>query len=407
MNDLTPPQQTSRKRSLRIATVTETFPPEVNGVAMTMERMTRALQERGHRIQLIRPRRSRADEPASEPNWEEVLIPSLPIPRYEGLRMGFPSKSALLRRWSLARPEVVHIATEGPLGWAALAAARKLELPVVSDFHTNFHTYSKHYGMGLLRRPIDAYLRNFHNKCLHTLVPTESLRRELLDSGYRNLIVVARGVDCELFTPRRRNTELRRAWGAEGNDLVALYVGRVAPEKNLPLVFAAYRRMAEINPTVKLVVVGDGPALAGLRTAHPGVVFAGARVGKDLAEHFASADVFLFPSLTETYGNVTVEAMASGLAVVAYDYAAAREHIHGGANGVLAGYDTAVDFVAAAERLAASPEEIARLGREARVTAQGLGWEAIHGKFEWILMSVVQQEEQKNAQSTRLSFVPD
>src|SRR5262249_32926839 len=152
------------RRTLRVAVVTETYPPEVNGVAMTISRMVAGLQHRQHQIQLVRPRQHHRDSPASEHNFEEVLQRGLAIPRYDSLKMGLPAKQALLRLWSVRRPDVVHIVTEGPLGWSALAAACKLRIACCSDFHTNFHAYSKHYGIGWLKKPIVAYLRKFHNK---------------------------------------------------------------------------------------------------------------------------------------------------------------------------------------------------------------------------------------------------
>jgi glycosyltransferase involved in cell wall biosynthesis len=228
---------------------------------------------------------------------------------------------------------VVQIATEGPLGWSALAAANKLRLPVASDFHTNFHSYSSHYGFGLLRRAIVAYLRKFHNKAAVTLVPTEGIRRELLGYGYENIEIIGRGVDTKLFHPGRRDPALRARWGANEDETVVLYVGRLAAEKNLALVFDAFDAMREAHPAIRLVLVGDGPERAVWQARRPDVVFCGTQVGGALAAHYASGDVFLFPSLTETWGNVTIEAMASGLAVVAYDCAAAEEVIRHGENG--------------------------------------------------------------------------
>ncbi|MBY0271303.1 MAG: glycosyltransferase family 1 protein [Burkholderiales bacterium] len=371
---------------MRVAMVTETYPPEINGVAMTMGRIVSGLQARGHTVQLIRPRQHPGDRPAAQPLFEEVLQRGMPIPRYDALKLGLPAKQALLRLWSRLRPDIVHVVTEGPLGWSALGAASKLKLPVTTDFHTNFHSYSAHYGVGWLKTPITAYLRKFHNKALSTLVPTESLRRELGALGFRNLEVVARGVDTALFNPLRRSTALRQGWGVPDDEPVALSVGRLAPEKNLPLVLRAYRLMRELQPSLRLVLVGDGPERARLVRENPGVVFAGMRTGEDLAAHYASADVFLFPSVTETYGNVTVEAMASGLAVVAYDYAAAQQHIRHGENGVLVPFGAADDYVQAAAALANDTARIKTLGLRARATTEKLDWSCVVAEFEQALL---------------------
>lgn len=375
-------------RSLRIAMVTETYPPEINGVAMTMGRIVAGLQDRGHTVQLIRPRQSASDQPAQQERFEEVLQRGVPIPRYDALKLGLPAKQALTRLWAKQRPDIVHVVTEGPLGWSALSAANKLRLPVATDFHTNFHSYSEHYGVGWLKKPITAYLRKFHNKAQRTLVPTASLRDELQALGLARLQVVARGVDTGLFHPGRRSAELRASWGAGDGDLVVTYVGRLAPEKNLPLVVQAWNEMRKLRPHAKLVLVGDGPERAKLQRENPGIVFAGMRTGEDLAAHYASGDVFLFPSITETYGNVTIEAMASGLAVVAYDYASAREHIRHHVNGLLAPFDNGDAFINLAAALARDDARVRELGARARETAGRLDWTCIVAEFERAMLEV-------------------
>lgn len=385
---------------MRISVVTETYPPEINGVAMTIGRMVSALQERDHQIQLIRPRQSEIDTPLQDKHIEEVLQRGMSIPRYDGLKMGLPAKSALLRLWTIKRPDIVHIATEGPLGWSALSAANKLKIPTSTDFHTNFHVYSKHYGFGWLRKPIIAYLRKLHNKALCTMVPTEGIRKELFESGYENLIVVRRGVDTTLFNPAKRSQALRAQWGAAEKDLVVLYVGRLAPEKNLPVVLSAFNKMRQIRPEAKLVLVGDGPERSELEHLNPGHIFAGMQTGEDLAAHYASADAFLFPSITETYGNVTMEAMASGLAVVAYDYAAAAEHIRNGKNGLVAMFDNERQFIEQAAALASDDVMLSELGKKARSTAENIDWKDIYDQFEQVLLKIVKRGESNDSETS-------
>jgi len=366
---------------LRLAIVTETYPPEVNGVAGTVARLFDALRQRGHDLELVRPRQA-ADARALGERHDHVLTAGMPVPLYAGLRMGLPATALLRRRWVARRPELVHVATEGPLGWSALRAARALGIPVSSDFRTNFHAYSRHYRLGWLGRPILAVLRAFHNRAHCTMVPTESLRRRLAAQGFRNLAVLARGVDTVLFDPQRRSDELRRAWGAGADTVVALYVGRLAAEKNLVALCAAHARMRQVQPALRLVVVGDGPARASLQARCPDAVFAGMRSGTDLAAHYASGDLLLFPSMTETFGNVTTEAMASGLAVLAYDDAAAGELIESGRNGVLVPLGDESEFKAQAMRLVTDPVRLRALGRSARQTALELGWERVAAGFE-------------------------
>jgi glycosyltransferase involved in cell wall biosynthesis len=392
--------------SLRVAVVTETYPPEVNGVAMTAQRMVQGLISRYHLVQLIRPRQGQ-EQAESTASFEEVLVRGMPVPRYRDLRMGLPAKAELLALWKRRRPHLVQVVTEGPLGWSAISAAKQLHLPVISDFHTNFHTYSKYYGAPLMGRAIGMYLRWLHNRAHCTLVPTEAMRHELADMGFRNLQVLSRGVDTQLFQPSRWSKLLRQSWGVGERRLVALYVGRIAPEKNLALLIEAFRHMQAARPGMKLVMVGDGPERAKLQAMHPDIIFAGMRTGEDLAEHYASADLFLFPSITETFGNVVLEAMASGLPVVAYDCAAAREHIRHGENGLRAAFDDAHAFIFQAQRLAASVDDARRMGRNARLTAEKIDWDRVHERFESLISNTVQQWEGCHDRKARLSFAPD
>jgi glycosyltransferase involved in cell wall biosynthesis len=368
--------------------VTETYPPEVNGVARTVSEMVEGLRLRGHSIQLVRPRQNGADRAFLDGNLEEVLGRGIAIPRYPQLKLGLPARRALRRQWSLRRPDVVHIATEGPLGWSALAAARDLDLPAATDFHTNFHTYSRHYGVGWLARPVVAYLRRFHNRADCTLVPTAELAEDLARDGFQRLRVVGRGVNPAVFSPQRRSAALRARWGAAEDTPVALCVSRFAPEKNFPLVVKAFEAMRRARPDAKLVLVGDGPMTESLRRRNVGYVIAGRLVNGELSAHYASADLFLFSSTSETFGNVTLEAMASGLGIVAYRYAAAREHLRHEESALLATLDDEAAFIAAAERLVREPALAGRLGRAARATAERLTWQRIVEDFEGVLFNV-------------------
>jgi len=369
---------------LRVTVVTETWPPEVNGVAMTIHQLVSWLGAR-HDVTLVRVRQGRTDRGVPIPGVRTELMPGVPVPRYHGLRMGLLSVGRLKAAWSEIRPDVVHVITEGPLGWSAVRAATALGIPVISDFHTNFHQYTAHYGFGLFRRAALNYLRGLHNRTRVTLVPTQALADDLGRSGFRDLDVLARGIDTELFSPERRNPGLREVWGASPDDPVLLMVSRIAPEKNLPLALAAFARAREQVSNARMVVVGDGPARAGLAGSHPEVHFAGMQTGVPLAEHYASADIFVFPSLSETFGNVTLEAMASGLAVAAFDYAAAREHIVHGQNGLALDPDDTEGFIAAVAALTAQPDEVSRLASAARTTALDIDWSNVCLRYEMLL----------------------
>ena len=384
----------AHRRSLRVAVVTETYPPEVNGVALTLARLVDGMRNANHDLQLIRLRQGGQDghrDDGAQPGFHEVLMRGLPIPRYPDLRMGVPSKSALIRQWQLWRPDVVHIATEGPLGWSALRAAHYLKLPVSTDYRTNFQSYSAHYGIGLLHKPIMAYLRKFHNRAHCTMVPTRALQASLAAAGFDRLKVVSRGVDTHAFDPAHRNAALRARWGVAANALVVLCVGRLAPEKNLELLVKAFDAIEQRVPSARLVVVGDGPLRQALQTQCPNALFTGQLRGQALAEHYASADLFLMPSQTETFGNVTTEAMASGLPVLAFDHAAAAELVVDGVNGRVAPLGDTEHFVSAAWTLAAQPALRRQLGAAARDTVLSLDWKRIVQQFEDVLHEVLAQ----------------
>jgi glycosyltransferase involved in cell wall biosynthesis len=359
---------------------------------VTLSKVVDGLRSANHAVQLIRLRQGGTDAASQDDmyaGYQEVLMRGFPIPNYPDLRMGMPSKSALIKLWQLKRPDIVHIATEGPLGWSALRAAMYLKLPVSTDYRTNFQSYSTHYGVGFLYKPIMAYLKKFHNLAGVTMVPTEALRASLASVGFQRLKVVSRGVDTVAYDPVHRSQALREQWGLAPQDLAVLCVGRLAKEKNLDLLLRAFEAIQARQTRARLVLVGHGPMLQELKLKCPTAIFTGQLRGHTLAEHYASADLFLMPSLTETFGNVTTEAMASGLPVVAFNYAAAAELIESGVNGRLVAMRDAEDFVFAATEVAAQSEQLQRMAAAARQTALGLDWACIVEKFENELLEVI------------------
>ncbi len=371
---------------MRIAYVTETWPPELNGVSLTVERTVRHLRSRGHRVELIRPRQQ-GESPLDA--GDELRTAGCVIPMYPDLRFGLARAGTLERRFRQSRPELVHLATPGPLCWAALAAARSLGIATTSDFRTNFHQYSRHYGLGMLAGPVLGLLRRFHNLTRRTFVPTQAARRELAAAGFHELCVVGRGVDTQRFTPAVRSEALRASWQAGPDTPVLLAVGRIAAEKNVELALRAFERARRDRPDLRMVVVGDGPARARLTAAHPAVTFVGAQRGAALAAHYASADVFLFPSLSDTFGNVVMEALASGLPVVAFDCAAAAEHVGDGSSGRLVVPGDEAGFIAATASLAVAPGSLQAMRDAAVAAARRATWDEVLERFEARLQDTV------------------
>ncbi|TVP59171.1 MAG: glycosyltransferase family 1 protein [Halomonadaceae bacterium] len=366
----------------RIAIVTETFAPEVNGVANTLKHLCMGLMAAGHTLDLVRPRQQ--GEPAEgHPSLTShcLVTRGLPLPGYPDLRFGLPASRQLRARWQSRRPDAVYIATQGPLGWSALKVARALKIPVTTGFHTNFQQYSRFYRAGFLESLIRRYLVNFHNRSQRTLVPTRSMQQTLKDWGIRQVGLWSRGVDCQQFSPWHRSDDLRRPWRLQEGGLAVIYVGRLAAEKNLSLAVASFERLQAIHRNARFILVGDGPLRQGLQARHPDYLFAGMQTGSALATYYASGDIFLFPSQSDTFGNVVTEAMASGLGVVAFDDAAAREHIHSGSNGLKVPLHDSEGFIHAAMRLADQPSLLQRVRQGARQTALTLDWQDVTDSF--------------------------
>jgi UDP-2,3-diacylglucosamine pyrophosphatase LpxH/glycosyltransferase involved in cell wall biosynthesis len=358
---------------MRIDIVTDTFAPDVNGVAMTLGRLCEGLRRRGHLVHVIRT--------GEGGGRGETLAASVPLPGYKEVRVGLPGPFKLRKRWLKRRPDAVYVATESPLGSSAIKAAKALEIPVAAGFHTNFHQYMEQYRLGGLQPAAMAYLKRVHSRADLTMAPTTDVVDMLRREGFPNVRLLGRGVDTELFHPEKRDHGLRAEWGVRGESPVVIIVGRVAAEKNLPFAMECLRRMRERVPDLACVVVGDGPLREKLRAEHPHVHFAGMRTGEDLARHYASADILLFPSETETFGNVLLEGMASGLVTVSHDYAAAGRHVLHDRNGLKA---------PKGDREAYLGECLAALHRwrdpdfrsAARSTTAGLGWDAVVETFE-------------------------
>jgi glycosyltransferase involved in cell wall biosynthesis len=289
------------------------------------------------------------------------------------------------------------------LGFTALNAARDLGLPVTSSFHTNFHHYTRDYRFSWLFSLTAKWLRYFHNRTLRTFAPTRELCTELEGDGYLNLRVLSRGVDTALFTSRRRQDVLRAAWGAGPDDPVVIHTGRMAREKNYGLLFRAYAAMRRANPRCRFVLVGDGPLRASLEREHGHCLFTGFVDRDTLARHYASADLYLHASTTETYGNVAAEALASGLAFAGYNYAAARELVRPEESGLLVPLNDEPAFIATAVRLATDPALAGRLRARATSTVQARSWDSIVDRFATDLQDAIEEFHRTPASPSLLS----
>jgi glycosyltransferase involved in cell wall biosynthesis len=342
---------------MRVAIVSETYPPEINGVALTVAALAHGLGAAGHSVQVIRPRQAQAHTDACVD--DTVLVRGVGLPMYPGLLLGLPCARRLRTLWkSEKKPDAIYIATEGPLGRSALRAACDLGIPACSGFHTRFDDFARYYGFGFIAPAVFSYLRRFHRRAAATLVPTAELKEFLERERFGNVMLLRRAVDTTLFEPHKRDETLRAQWGLKPGQLAVIHVGRIAAEKNPALAVRAFRAIQQDRPDARFIWVGDGPARAALQESNPDFQVCGTQHGEMLARHYSSADLFLFPSLTETFGNVTLESLASGVPIVAFDYAAAREHVNNECGRRVA-FGDADGFVRAARELAGAPAQSA------------------------------------------------
>jgi glycosyltransferase involved in cell wall biosynthesis len=365
---------------MNICIVTETYPPEINGVAKTLHTIAKGLKELGHKITIIRPHQK--GQPKQSNDTEETIVPSLPIPGYKGLHFGLPCRARLRSIWKKARPDIIYVATEGPLGLSAINVASKMQIAVTSGFHTNFHKYMRHYRLPGMAKLAERFLRKTHNQTLRTFAPTKEVIQQLNSMGVHNTRLLSRGVDTQVFNPKKRDAKLRQSWGAQSDeDCVALFVSRIAAEKNIPLAIQGFEKIQTIKPNAKCVFVGDGPERERLQKKYPSFQFAGMQTGEALSKYYASGDLFIFPSLTETFGNVVTEAMASGLIPIAFDYAAPKQFIQQGANGFLANYEDEEDFLKQINRAFELEHLWPEIRLSARQTSEALNWNTIITQF--------------------------
>ncbi len=363
---------------LRIALFTGNYNHVEDGVSRTLSRLVGYLLDQGHDVLVLGPT---IDEPLDRPG-RFLAVPSVPIPSRPEYRIstGFPA--AVRREVERFAPHVVHIATPDVLGHKALSWARDLGIPVVSTYHTHFASYLDYYRLGLAEGLLWAALRRFYNRCDEVYVPTPTMRDALLSHGITSTIRLwPRGIELDRFTAEARSADWRQSHGVGADDVVVSFVSRLVKEKGLDVFAAVVRQLQAEGLPVQPLIVGNGPERESLQDELPSAVFTGHLSGAELATAYASSDIFLFPSDTETFGNVTLEAMASGVAVVAADAAGTASLIENGRTGLLCPPRDVPAFLDAARRLVLDPELRQRLGSVARLDAQAYDWGEILGRM--------------------------
>jgi phosphatidylinositol alpha 1,6-mannosyltransferase len=361
---------------MRIAIITESFLPDVNGVANSVLRIAEHLVKRGHDLMVVAPAPSSATRAVTGAHpYRVVRVPSVPVPRYRSFRLGLPFPrlaDALVEH----APDVVHLASPFLLGARGVALAGQLRLPSVAVYQTDVAAYARAYrGLGLGRDLGEAaawrWLRTIHNGADRTLAPSSAAADDLVGHGVQRVWLWRRGVDSVRFDPAKRSPRLRSLLAPNAETIVG-YVGRLAVEKQVDLLAATCRL-----PGVRVVVVGDGPAGKDLRRALPGALFLGVRHGDQLARIFASLDIFVHTGAHETFGQTVQEALASGVPVVAPAAGGPLDLVTPGVTGTLVPPGDAAAVAAAVVALAADPIALKEYAEAARASVADRGWAAV------------------------------
>lgn len=367
------PSRTDRK--LRVALFSGNYNYVMDGPVRALNTLVAYLEREGHEALVFAPTN---DKPAFRHEGTLISIPSMALPgKRSEYRLGLGLHGKARRALDDFRPDIVHIAAPDLTGFGALNYARKAGVPAVASFHTRFDTYPRYYNMRWLETYLTRYMRYFYSRCEHVYAPSQSMADELKRDGVgKDIRLWTRGVDSALFNPSRRDPDWRAANGFGEDDVVAAFVGRLVLEKGIDIFVDAFQRAKASAPYLKALIVGDGPERENFSRLLPEGVFAGYQQGEDLARAYASADIFFNPSITETFGNVTLEAMASGLPSVGAAAAGSKSLIEDGATGYLA--DPNPEGFAAKLALLASDEALRRrFGRTARDWSLRFAWDAV------------------------------
>ncbi len=364
----------SAGRPLRVALVTSSYNYIKDGVALTLNRLVAFLEAQGVEVLVFAPT---APEPAFQHAGTIVAVPSVALPARPEYRLALGMPADVREKLKAFAPDIIHIAVPDLLGMRALKLAREEGIPAVATYHTRYETYLKHYWYaapftGLLK----AHLRRFYGACREVYVPSTDIAESLKREGCRdNFRIWPRGIDASRFDPVKRSTGWRAQHGIGVDEVVVLHVSRLVREKRIDVLAGMLNGLKGTGAPHRVVIVGDGPELETLQAALPHAVFTGTLDGEMLAIAYASSDIFVFPSETESFGNVTLEAMASGLACLCADASGSRSLVDDGVTGFLAPPGDVPAFTALLERLVRDADLRTRMGAAARAKSLTFRWD--------------------------------
>lgn len=380
-----------RYDGMRVAIFTGNYNHIRDGVSLTLNRLVDYLQKNGVEVLVFGPT---IPEPAFEHIGTLIEVPSIRMPGRPEYRIttGFPDEAK--KHLEAFKPDLIHLATPDILGIKALRWAEKQNIPLVSSYHTHFSGYLKYYKLSIFAPFLWKFLAWFYGKCREVYVPSESMAEILAEKNITTTLKIwERGINSELFNPRKRDMEWRRTQGFDDEDIVVTFVSRLVWEKNLRLFADVVNRLKQKHSNVKAMVVGEGPAQEEMMELLPNAVFTGFLKGEDLAKAYASSDIFFFPSDTETFGNVTLEAMASGLPAVVANATGSKSLVDHGKNGFRASVERSDKFFTLIEKLIVDPELRERMAKASLEKSKKYIWDSINGKLLGYYKNVLEAEQ--------------
>lgn len=372
---------------MRVALFTDTYLPDVNGVSKTLARWVNYLQKNNVEVRVFAP--SIPKEGFSDQGDTVHRMFSVPFMLYSELRLGIPNPIQVNKLLDEFQPTIVHCATPFNIGLYGHRYAMKHKIPFVASYHTHFDQYLSHYNIEFIEQTLWKYMKWFHQECRKIYVPSPSTGDYLVEQGFEAGVIEVwgRGLDLSTFTPLVDRKRVLAGHGVSDEKFVVLYVGRLAPEKNVDVFFEVYKRFSKKYPgKFQFVLAGDGPLNDELRGAfpkdeNPDLSFLGFIQGKALAEIYAAADVFLFPSATETFGNVVLEAMGSGTPVIGAAAGGVKDNIQHERTGLLCEPGNAHAFEMSLLRLAEDRDLRMEMVREGLAYVEQQSWDRIFGKL--------------------------
>lgn len=364
---------------MKVAIFTGNYNHIRDGVSLTLNRLVGFLIEKGVDVLVFGPT---IDKPEIDHTGEFVAVPSISLPGRPEYRISSAFPRGIQKRLEVFNPDIVHIATPDYLGFKALKWAIKNEIPVVASYHTHFSSYLKYYKLSIIEPLLWKYLAWFYGKCTHVYVPSESMVKLLEERKIKSeLKIWARGIETDRFSPSFRDFRWRSQHGVSDDELIITFVSRLVWEKNLKLFAVVVNKLQTSYPKLKALIVGDGPAMEGAKELMPQAVFTGFLEGEELAIAYASSDIFFFPSDTETFGNVTLEAMASGLPTVVADATGSRSLVNHGESGFVIPVESSDKFYTFIEELINDDKLRSRMSDSAIEKAEEFSWSVINNRL--------------------------